>query len=625
MSLSNHCSDSFRVLICTLLLWVVGQAIAQAQLPSFGNGPDAAFAQMDFAQMYLDQQNRSHGKSAEQRAARQKLVDSGVVSALDLAAPNKAVDQYNVAASLLKVQKSKEAIPHLQKAIAVYPKFVSAHNTLGLAYLDQDDARAKTEFETAAQLDDKFAGSFLNLGYLALSGKDFSTAEINLKKAASLSPKDVKVLTALAFAQNGNHNYQQSLATAQRVHELEHRGEANIHYLAASAALALNDTSAAQEQLKMFVDEDPTNPMAPTARQNLDILAHRSVALASSAEPRTIPGSGSNTFPNSDRLKAQLASLQDDNPEPDSAGVPTSEKLEVRSSSAFMPDPEPTSWVIHKTVEETELFFSVSSHGHMISDLDLANIQLRDNDRPPDKVVRFLPQSKLPLRLGLLIDTSGSVQGRFGFEQHAAENFLHQVLNGTSDLGFVAGFNSEVTVSQDFSADPKKLSQGVEALTNSGGTALFDAVWLGCWKLAAYPEKQAVARVLVVLTDGEDNSSHRSLKQVLHDAESANVTIYAVSTKEVFAPKTDADRILDALAEHSGGESMFPRDLQGLNKALEKLRELIRSRYFLAYKPMDFAPNGQYHAIKIMAERGGKRFEVHSRRGYYARAEAEQK
>ena len=600
----------------------MGATVASAQLPYFNTGPDSSFAQIDFAEMYLDQQNRDASRTAEQRASQQKLISAGVVSALDLAAPHKAVDEYNRAASLLKAQKSREAISHLQKAIAAYPKFVSGHNALGLAYLDQEDARAKGEFETAAKLDDKFPGSFLNLGYLALSAKDFATAESDLEKAAALVPQNVKTLCALAFAQNGNRDYQQSLATVKRVHQLDHHGMANVHYLAASAALALNNPDLAKSELATFIAEDATNPMAPPARHNLDILAHPTTAAVSAGE-HPVAGPDTRTFANSEHLEAQLASL---GAEPlvsgDSYLSPRNDsKTAPRAAPILLPASQP-SWTIRKAVDETALFFSVSSHGHMISNLDLSNIQLRDNGKPPERIVQFLPQSKLPLRLGLLIDTSGSVQERFGFEKHAAEKFLEEVLNGTTDLGFVVGFNNNTVVTQDFSADTKKLESGIEVLKNAGGTALFDAVWFACWKLAAYPEQQRVARVIVVLTDGEDNSSHRSLKQVLRDAEEAGVTIYPVSTREISGSKTDADRILDALAERTGGESLFPGDALSLSKALNQLHELIRSRYLLAYKPAEFEANGHYRPITITAEKDGKRLRVHTRKGYYARLEA---
>lgn len=101
----------------------------------------------------------------------------GAVSALDLAAPAKAISEFNRATGLLRGQHSEEAIAHLQKAIADYPKFISAHNYLGLAYLDADDVRrAQSEFEIAANLDDKFPGSFVNLGRLGYHARTEASA-----------------------------------------------------------------------------------------------------------------------------------------------------------------------------------------------------------------------------------------------------------------------------------------------------------------------------------------------------------------------------------------------------------------------------------------------------------------
>ena len=105
------------------------------------------------------------------------------------------------------------------------------------------------------------------------------------------------------------------------------------------------------------------------------------------------------------------------------------------------------------------------------------------------------------------------------------------MLTGSSDLGFIAGFSHEFAVTQDFSSDPAELARGIEKLGNRGGTALFDAVSIACRKLAAYPESDRVARVLVILSDGEDNSSQTSLKQSIQAAEKTGVTIYTVSTK----------------------------------------------------------------------------------------------
>jgi Ca-activated chloride channel homolog len=615
--------------------WALATTPLFAQLPYINAGPDSAFAQVDFAQMYLDNLNRRLRLTEKQKAQDKELVESGAVSALDLEAPNGAIEQFNRACSLLKDQNSAEAIKHLQKAIRDYPKFVSAHVVLGRAYVDQEDTvRAKTEFQAAADLDNKFALPLLNLGRIALAQNDFSAAQSELEQAATLRPKDVTILSTLAYAQNGNHQYLQTLATVQRIHALNHERMANVHYVAASAAQSLKDYAAMERELTTFLLEAPTSEYAAIARKNLAALEYnKTVGASATAQPASalLASNTTVTFPNTDRLKAQLNALGNESDCIDCAtsAAPESNVEAVNNSSASS---APSAlergasgmWTIRKSVDDVVVFFSVSNHGHMINDLQQSDIEIRDDNKPPVRILQFLPQSKLPLRLALLIDTSGSVSDRFSFEKNAAAKFVDKVLNHSSDLAFVEGFSTQPTITQDFSADPKELEEGIQNLANGGGTSLFDAVSFACRKLADYPETEHVARVLVILSDGEDNSSHNSLKQSIQVAENSGVTIYAVSTKEGNSDKTDADKVLESLAERSGGEAMFPGDVFTLGRSFDKLRDVIRSRYFVAYKPAAFEPDGTYRTISITAEKNGKHFEVRARKGYHARQEAPQ-
>ncbi len=186
-------------------------------------------------------------------------------------------------------------------------------------------------------------------------------------------------------------------------------------------------------------------------------------------------------------------------------------------------------WVWTKHVNEVNVLFVAAHKGKLIRDLSQNDISVRDDDKPPAAIVGFRTELELPLRVGMVIDTSSSVTTRFQFEQAAASIFLRQTVR-PDDLGFVSGFSDHPTLTQDFVADRDLLSQGVERLVIGGGTALYDAVRDGCHKLKQRPEQGTVARVLVVLSDGQNNAGKLHLSDAIESAQQAEVSVYAIST-----------------------------------------------------------------------------------------------
>ena len=390
------------------------------QLITVGGGPgniEQQVASIDFAQLALQAESRRREESERERLARAELVESGAISQLDLAAPPKSIREYNAGITLLKNQHSSEAIEHLQKAVALYPKFVSAHNALGLAFMDMDDTvQAKSEFEIAVQFDQKYARSLLNLGQLAISNGDFPAAEASLEKANSVRPNDAEILTALAYAQYGNHEYQQAIQTVLRVHDLSRSGTAgrhgNAHYVAAAAGLALQDGAIVERELALFIEEDPMNPLVPVARHNLELLTANKKALAAqqiAASQKTHPASNASpSLADNARLKSELSALSEgpdkcdgcEQRSPNPGVLPPPDGTLVADLPSVPVLPSGNAWTIRKVVDEVALFFAVSSHGHMVDDLKLSEIQVRDDGKPPAKILLFAPQSKLPLRVG---------------------------------------------------------------------------------------------------------------------------------------------------------------------------------------------------------------------------------
>lgn len=614
------------VALLLALLGFSGNALAQRQLPYLDAARNSPFAEVDFDEIYR-QQLILDTADKDRISQPEAQFEAGTVSALDLNAPQKAVKMLKEATSQLKAERAKEAARSLEQAIKTYPKFVSAHILLGITYFDLKDKRAKDEFETATRLDDQFPVSFLYLGMLSLWSNDFAAADANLEKAAFLSPNDPQILNALAFAQNGVGKYADVLRTVDHLHQLDHHGMADVHYIAAAAAISLHDINSSTAELSTFLLEEPSGPLSAVARQRLEEFAHLHDAAPKGAAAIQVapPATDLVTFPNTARLESELSDLGTDPESSDDSSGSVQPAINAPGDRSNRSSSTPAAtwsntFTIRQAVDETALFLAVSEHGKMVNDLSISDIRIRDDDKPPQRILQFLPQSKLPLRLGILVDTSGSVEHRIAFEKTAAKTFLEKVLNPESDLAFVAGFDIEVSVTQDFTHDAAALDQGVDQLgRHSDGTSIFDAVHFACWKLAAYPDQGRVARVLVLLSDGEDNSSHHSLKQSIEAAEASGITVYTINTSEYNDADSDANKVMHVIAQRSGGESTYARNLRELEHYFQQLSEAIRSRYLIAYKPADFVPDGSYRKLKVTAQHDGKRLQVHVRKGYYAR------
>ena len=221
-----------------------------------------------------------------------------------------------------------------------------------------------------------------------------------------------------------------------------------------------------------------------------------------------------------------------------------------------------------------------------------------------------------------MIDTSNSVTGRFSFEQGAAAvKFLEKVVTNKDDLAFVVGVNNSVLLVQDFTGDQALTAHAVNQLAPGGGTAIWDAIEFGAEKLASRAETQPVARILVVISDGEDNSSSATLKEVIASAQRGEVAIYTVSTRDAIQEEATAligDHALKALAELTGGATFVPGSVRHLNGSLNALQQVIRGRYLVSYKPASFERDGRYRSIQIKAQKDGHPLRVYARKGYYA-------
>jgi VWFA-related protein len=221
------------------------------------------------------------------------------------------------------------------------------------------------------------------------------------------------------------------------------------------------------------------------------------------------------------------------------------------------------------------------------------------------------------------------VKERLGFEQKAAAKFVQNVLTDSRDLAFLVDVNNSVLLVQDFTSDRAFMSRALNQLAPGGGTSLWDAVGFAADKLAGHPESQPVARVVVVISDGEDNSSSINLRQAIAAALKGEVVIYTVSTRELTDQTSRSelgDHALKTLSELTGGGAFVPGSLRHLEGSLADVQQVIRGRYLVSYKPAAFEPDGHYRRIAVTAQRDGRQFKVFARKGYYAsQASAEQR
>jgi VWFA-related protein len=274
-------------------------------------------------------------------------------------------------------------------------------------------------------------------------------------------------------------------------------------------------------------------------------------------------------------------------------------------------------WTIYKRVDEVTVFFTVRKGHKYVDDLTAADVRVQDDHQPVEQLSSFGRQTDLPLRLGLLVDTSDSVEYRFRFEKDVSSQFLRTVVRPGIDRAFVMGFSVYQTLTSDYTDDHRQLTAGLSALHSGGDTALFDAVVQVCEKLAGGEGESPVARVLVVLSDGVDNSSKTTLDEAIECAQKRDITIYSVSTNDSWLVQP-GDAIMNRLGVETGGRMFRPKANSEMVNAFSYIEREMRSRYAISYHPRDLTEDGRYHGIEIIAQRSHKRFHVDARKGYYA-------
>jgi VWFA-related protein len=293
--------------------------------------------------------------------------------------------------------------------------------------------------------------------------------------------------------------------------------------------------------------------------------------------------------------------------------APTLPAPQTPGQSSPADDPITT---IKVQVNEVNLIFTVTDKkGKFITGLQRQNFGLLDDGHPPEAVLRFSQQTNLPLRVGIMLDTSSSIRQRFQFEQDSAIEFLLQILH-LNDRAFVEGFDIETDVAQDFTNNVDLLNQGIRKLRPGGGTALFDALYKTCRdQMLTLNERGAVRRALILVSDGDDNYSRAQESDAIKMCQRADTIVYSISTN-ISPSKDKGDDVLKAISEATGGQAFYPIKIEDVATGFHNIEEELRSQYALVYRPANFLQDGSFRTIYLQAN--DPRYHVRAQKGYFA-------
>jgi Ca-activated chloride channel homolog len=254
---------------------------------------------------------------------------------------------------------------------------------------------------------------------------------------------------------------------------------------------------------------------------------------------------------------------------------------------------------------EVRLPVTVKQKGQFLLGLNRSHFEVYE-DGKKQKIEDFIAPSELPLNVGLLVDTSNSVKLKMPFEKEAADAFVSTVTSyRRKDQVLLVSFDSDVELHQDFTNSTELLFKAIRKLKAGGYTKMYDAVYrIIEEKMATTAPNSDVRRILVILTDGADTASERSLKEAIEIAQKHDVTVFGISTKNFTgvgsgSVEGEEDKELRRLCEATGGQVFLPSQLIDLHRAFTEVAKDIRQEYVIYYRPENQDPTGKRREIKV--------------------------
>jgi len=295
--------------------------------------------------------------------------------------------------------------------------------------------------------------------------------------------------------------------------------------------------------------------------------------------------------------------------------------------AAFAQTPEPTP---PAQEEDTDKPISVKTdlvtltltvtdlYGRFVSGLNKNAFTVFDGNE--EQEITFFSDVDAPISVGILFDVSGSMSGeKIGKARKALERFINT--SHPSDEYFLIAFNNRAQLLLDRTRDGESVLQKLTIVQTKGQTALYDACYLGVERVTRGTRQK---KAMLIISDGQDNSSRYNFGEVRRLMKEADVTVYAVGIMDRLDTGSVAgmqgQAFLDELTSVTGGKAFYPQTDVEMDEIFERIALELRHQYSVGFTPKDFTPDGKWHKVKVKVKppRGISRLTVRTREGYYA-------
>lgn len=308
---------------------------------------------------------------------------------------------------------------------------------------------------------------------------------------------------------------------------------------------------------------------------------------------------------------------------------------QAQAPTAPQQEPAQSSQTLKVQTNLVNVFVTVrDKHNGIISDLGKDDFKISE-DGQEQKVAFFAKEADMPITLGILIDTSGSMQNIFDAEQDTASRFIHEVMR-KRDEAMVISFDFDVNLLADFTEDPSVLERAIRRAQinavssggvvtpstvptgQNGGTDLYDAIYLACHDQFT---GETGRKAIILLSDAEDTGSKLTLQQAIEAAQRTDSVIHVLRLSDEpfymgLGIGYSGAAVARKMAEDTGGREIEVRNQKSLEKAFDEVSTELRSQYVLGYYPTNNKHDGTFRKIKVDVDKPDTR--ILARKGYYA-------